>query len=335
MIRVRFEIQRFADTEYLKDNLRGFVPAPVSSEIIGQVTRGSTVLRQSHVEQMESDSKRFSVFKNGVGAYWVDEAGKIGTSVPQWEHPEIFAKKLGVIVPTTREKLDDTVINVFQTVQPQIAEAFYKAIDEACLFGINSPFSESIYSVAMASGNAVALGTNAKLDLDISDVMALVEAKGFDVNGFVSNISFKNQLRKLRDANGNQLYVQGITDKGGNLYDALYSLPIEFCRNNAWDTTKALCIGGNWEYSIVGIRAQIEYEILKEATLTSIAMSDSKPLSLAERDMVAVKATMRLGFLPIKGDAFAVLVPAGTAIPSGNSGSGTAVTSDTGSGTTP
>ncbi len=329
-----FEIQRFADTEYLKDNLRGFVPAPVSSEIIGEVTRGSTVLRQSHVEQMESDSKRFSVFKNGVGAYWVDEAGKIGTSVPQWEHPEIFAKKLGVIVPTTREKLDDTVINVFQTVQPQIAEAFYKAIDEACLFGGGgSPFNQNIYSVAMACGNAVALGTNAKLDLDISDVMALVEAKGFDVNGFVSNISFKNQLRKLRDSNGNQLYVQGITDKGGNLYDALYSLPIEFCRNNAWDATKALCIAGNWEYSIIGIRTQIEYEILKEATLTSITMSDSKPLSLAERDMVAVKATMRLGFLPIKGDAFAVLVPAGTTIPS--TGSDTTSGTTPGSGTTP
>ena len=38
-------------------------------------------------------------------------------------------------------------------------------------------------------------------------------------------------------------------------------------------------------------------------------MEDSKPLSLAENDMIAIKATMRLAYLPIKGDAFAVLKP--------------------------
>lgn len=246
---MHFELQRFADSDYLKDNLVGFVPKEISYDIIGDVTYGSTVMRLSKVEPMTSDSKRFSVFKNGVGAYWVDETERIGTSVPKWEHPEIVAKKLGVIVPTTREKLNDTVIDVFQAARPMIAEAFYKAIDQACLFGINSPFNDSIYSVAMANGMAVALGTNNKLDLDISDVMSLVETKGYDVGGFVSNIAFKNSLRKLRDANGNQLYVQGITDRQGQRYDALYSLPIEFCRNNAWDATKALCIGGNWDYS--------------------------------------------------------------------------------------
>ena len=38
-------------------------------------------------------------------------------------------------------------------------------------------------------------------------------------------------------------------------------------------------------------------------------MDDGKPLSLAENDMIAIKATMRLAYLPIKDDAFAVLKP--------------------------
>jgi len=38
-------------------------------------------------------------------------------------------------------------------------------------------------------------------------------------------------------------------------------------------------------------------------------MGDGKPLSLAENDMVAIKATMRIGFLPIKDEAFALLTP--------------------------
>ena len=318
-----FNIQRFADTDYLKDNLAGFVPQEVSWDIIGKITYGSSIMRISKVEQMTSESKKLTVYSDGVDAYWVGESSRIGTSVPKWVHPTIEAKKLGVIVPVTREKLADSVISVFRELQPMIAEAFCKKIDQACLFGIGSPFTKSIYSVAVANSMAVAVGTNAKLDLDVSDVMSLVETKGYDVNGFISNVAFKNSLRKLRDNNGNQLFVEGITDRQGQRYDSLYAQPIEFVRNGSWDATKAICIGGNWNYSVIGVRANIEYEILKEATLNSITMADGKPLSLAENDMAGIKATMRVGFLPVKEDAFALLTPASS------SGSGT------GSGTNP
>ncbi len=201
--------------------------------------------------------------------------------------------------------MNDTTINVFGEMRLAIAEAFYKAIDSACLFGTNSPFTKNIFGVANDGGNKIALETNGtgKLDLDISDVMALVEDDGLDVNGFAGHYGLKNSLRKLRDANGNALFVPGV---GQN---ELYSNPIEFVRNGGWDKKKAELIAGNWMYSLVGMRAGIEYEILKEATLQSVTMGDNKPLSLAENDMVAIKATMRLGFLPIKDKAFALLTP--------------------------
>ncbi len=49
-----------ADTQYLKDNLVGFVPSIISDEIIGMAVRGSSVLRLFKVERMESDNKTFS-----------------------------------------------------------------------------------------------------------------------------------------------------------------------------------------------------------------------------------------------------------------------------------
>lgn len=310
---MRFKIQRFADDAgYLKDNVAGFVPKIQATEIIKMVTRGSSVMRLSKVESMESDNKTFPVFVSGPGAYWTDEATRIKTDTAKWIFPQITAKKLAVAIPITREKLNDTTINVFEELKPYIADAFQKTIDMACLFGINSPFTRNIYEAALEKSLAIALGTNNKLDLDVSDVMALVEAKGFDINGFVADISFKNQLRKLRDANGNQLYFQGAATGLG--YDTLYSLPIEFSRNGAWDKTKALCIGGDFKtYSIVGIREQISYTVSTEGTFFNVTMSDGKPLSLVENDMIAIIATMRLGFLPVKEEAFAVLVPTGAA----------------------
>ena len=299
-----------ADTTFLKDNLAGFVPQEISYNIIGNTTFGSSVLRLAHTEIMKSNSKKFSVFATGASAFWVGESERITTTAPQWVFPELHAKKLAVIVPVTREKLNDSVINVFGEVQNKISEAFAAAIDSACLFGTNSPFTHSIYSAAHTNSAEIEIGTNAKLDLDISDAMAKVEAKAYEVKGFIADISFKNSLRKLRDGNGNPLYFNGALDKNGNRYDSLYSLPIEFNRNGAWDKTKALCICGDWQYAIVGIRENIEFEVLKEATLHSVTMADGKPLSLAENDMIGLKATMRLGFLPVKQDAFAMITPA-------------------------
>ena len=306
---MEFKIQRFADdVGYLKDNLQGFVPKIQATEIIKMVTRGSSIMRLSKVELMESDNKTFPVFVSGPGAYWTGETERIKTDTAKWIFPQISAKKLAVAMPVTREKLNDSTINVFEEAKPYIAEAFQKTIDKACLFGTGSPFARNIYTAAVENSMTIELGTNAKLDLDVSDVMALVEAKGYDINGFVADISFKNQLRKLRDVNGNQLYFQGAAT--GLDYDTLYSLPIEFNRNGAWDKTKALCIGGDFKnYSIVGIREQISYTISTEGTFFGVTMSDGEPLSLVENDMIAIVATMRLGFLPVKEDAFAALVP--------------------------
>ena len=291
------------DNKYLKDELKGFVPTPTAAEIIKDVVKGSSVMKLANVQPMTSESKKIPVMVSGPGAYWVGETERIKTDTAKWIFPELTAKKIGVIVPCSREKMEDTTIDVFGEIRPYIAEAFYKAIDAACLFGTNSPFAKSILSSATEAGATIVDGTNGKLDLDISDVMALVEADGHDVNGFVAGYNLKNSLRKLRDSNGNQLYVTGVDTQ------TLYSQPIEFSRNGAWDSTKARAIAADWKYAIIGIRDEITYEVLREATLHTVTLEDGSPLSLAENDMVAIKATMRIGFLPVKDKAFAVLVP--------------------------
>lgn len=289
----------------LKDQLEGFVPVEQAKEIMKDIARGSSILRLSRVESMTSETKKFPVMTSGPGAYWVGEAERIKTSEATWIFPEMTAKKLAVIVPVTKEKLKDSTINVFSELRPAIAEAFYNAIDAACLFGVGSPFAKNIFKSAVDAENFIVDGTST-LDLDVSDVMALIEDEGLDVNGFAAHYGIKNRLRKLRDSNGNQLFVPGVDQS------EFYNQPIEFSRNGAWDKTKADVIAADWTKSIVGIRDGLEYEILKEATLQGTTGSDGKPLSLAEQDLIAIKATMRIGFLPIKDDAFAILATKGT-----------------------
>lgn len=284
---------------YLKEQLSGFVPQEAASEIIKNVVRGSSVLRLSKVEPMSSDRKKFNVLVDGAGAYWVGEGERISTSGATWIHPEIQAKKLAVIIPVTKEKLGDSTVSVFNELMPDITEAFHKAIDKACIFGENSPFTTSI--IGSVDKTKMIVTDNSDIDLAMSDTMAMVEGAGYEVTGFAGHIGIKNTLRKLRDASGAPIYVDGTNQK------EIYSQPIEFVRNGAWDKSKADLIGGEWKYSIVGIRSGIEFEVLTEATLQGTLDTDGKPISLAEQDMIAIKATMRLGYLVIKDDAFAAL----------------------------
>lgn len=287
----------------LKDELKGFVPTEQEQEIIKLAVRGSSVLRLAKVEPMQTETKKVPVMTDGAGAYWVGEGRRIKTSKPTWIFPELKAKKLAVIIPMAKEKLEDATVDVFAELKETIAEAFHAAIDAAALFGINSPFEKNVFDVASDKGYLIVHGTNETFDRDVSDAMGMVENAGMDVNGNAGHYGIKNTLRQLRDKNGNMLYAAG-TDT-----QHLFDNPIEFCRNSAWDKNKAELIVGDWRKLLVGIRKDIEYEILREATLQDTLDEDGKPLSLAEQDLVAIKAVMRVGILQVMDDAFAVVVP--------------------------
>lgn len=287
---------------YLKDQLQGFVPTEQATEIIKKVARGSSVIRLSRAVPMNSEKKKIPVMVSGPGAYWVGEGKRISTSGATWIYPELVTKKLAVIVPVTKEKLEFSTIDVFSELQDSIAEAFYTAFDSAALFGYESPYSTSLMGSIRDNG-AIVEASLANFDLAASDVMAKVEAAGYDVDGFTAKIGVKNSLRKLRDASGAPIFVPG-TDQ-----NELYSQPIEFVRNGAWRDDQAEIIAGEWKYSLVGTHGDISYEILKEATLQNTLDENGKPLSLAEQDMVAIKATMLIAYLCVKPEAFAALAP--------------------------
>ena len=215
---------------YLKDELRGFVPKEQADEIIRKVARGSSVIRLSRVEPMMSDTKKIPVMTSGAGAYWVGEGQRISTSGATWIFPELHAKKLGVIIPVTKEKLSDSTIDVFAELKDSISEAFHESFDAAALFGYNSPFATNIMSAVNENG-AVIKADSENYDLAASDVMAKVEEAGYDVDGFAAKIGVKNYLRKLRDSTARRYLYQAqirtnFTDSLSNLSATVHGAAI-------------------------------------------------------------------------------------------------------------
>lgn len=289
---------------YIKDELNGFIPTEVSSDIMIGTIRGSTLMRLCNVKEMKTDRMKIPVMTGGPGSYFVGGGKRATVSKAVWIFPEVVAYPLITIIPAPKEKLEDTTIDFFESMKPAIQEAQAATIDGTGIFGINSPFETNIYDGAVSSGN-LKLRTSENLDIDVSSMMALIEERECDVDGFAARTGIKDALRTMRNKNGDPVYTAG---SDGN---ALYQVPIGYVRKAAaWDKDKADIIAGEWKYAVLGVRAEIEYEILKEATFFDVLMDDGKPLSLAENNMIAIKTTMRLGFLVTKPDAFAVLAPA-------------------------
>ena len=291
----------------LKDQLSGFVPKDKAAGIMGFVAKGSALIPMSALEPMTAPTKEFTFWANTPSAYWVGEGKRIKTSTATFLNAVMEAHKIGVIIPTTKEKLNDTIINIFEEMKKPVADAIQQKFDAAGLFGIDSPFKFNLFDNAVKNEMYVVDGTNKSLDLDVSDVMALVEDEGLEVNGFIAHTGLKNRLRKLRDADGNQLFVNGVNTK------ELYSMPVTFAKGkSSFDRAKAELFAGDWDKSKVGVYQGLEYETLKEATLQDTLWTDGKPLSLAEQDMIALKITARFAFLPVNEKAFAILATKGT-----------------------
>ena len=65
--------------------------------------------------------------------------------------------------------------------------------------------------------------------------------------------------------------------------------------NGAWDETEALMITGDFSQMVYSIRQDVTYKILTEATIVDPTTREVV-YSLAQQDMVALRAVMRLGW---------------------------------------
>ncbi|WP_462420004.1 phage major capsid protein [Salinicoccus sp. Marseille-QA3877] len=292
------------DNVLLSDAKTGVIPQEAGNLILKDVTQGSAVMQLAKGEQMTKPKKTFTYLADGIGAYWVSETERIQTSKAQYLQAEMEAKKLGVIIPLSKEFLRYTASDFFNEVKPLIAEAFYKKFDAAALFGIETPYGASGTSImqgATTEGNTIADTGN--LYEDVNGVLSLIEENEHDPNGILTTRSFRGKMRGALDTNGQPLF------DGQN---ELLGQPIAYTEGGAFDKTQAQALFGDWDYARYGILQGIEYAISEDATLTTLSADDAsgQPVSLFERDMFALRATMHVGFMNVKPDAFGALTPA-------------------------
>ena len=299
-----------ADTTYIsRDNLSGLIPEPITREIIQGAVEQSAVLRMGRrLPNMTSKTQVLNVLDVLPTAYFVNgDTGTKGLTSQAWAKKKIYAEEIAVIVPIPEAALDDADYDIWGEVRPRLQEAFGKVIDGAIVFGVNKPatWRDSILATATAAGNVVYPSDSSTVFNDImgeNGLIAKVEADGYLVNGFMGAVGVRAKLRGLVNSQGTPLYMQTLQE-GAPRY-ALDGEPITFPMNGAFDPTLATLIAGDFNQLVYAIRQDIEFKVFTEGVVQDPA-SGNILYNLMQNDMVALRATMRLGWeIPNPVNAF-------------------------------
>lgn len=283
------------------------IPQEVSNEIIKAVPESSAVMRLARrLPNMSSSQRRMPVMSALATAYFVSgDTGLKQTTEATWENKYIDAEELAVIVPIPEAVLDDSSFDIWSEVKPSLVEAFGLAIDQAVLYGTNIPASwttdlgaAGLIAVATAASHVIsAAGYTDLYEALLGEaaggadgLLMLIEADGFMATGHLGHVSFRGKLRNVRDADGNPIFLPSMQSPGQYTLDGA---PIVFPLNGAvsatyWD------IVGDWSKLVYAMRQDITYKVLTEAVIQDGA--GNIIYNLAQQDMVALRAVMRLGF---------------------------------------
>lgn len=301
MHKTKLDLQLFA-SEFNPDNVTmyekkdGTIPEKYNTLILKDVMENSKVMQLAKYEEMDGKEKKFEYFAKGPGAYWVGEGEKIKTSKAQWLNIKMVAKKLGVIIPCSREYLQYKMSDFFEVMKPKIAEAFYKKFDAAAILNVENPFLQSVDGSTEKAGNTI----NGELTYDnILALEDLLTDEDYDANAFISTKRNRSTLRNAHKIE-NGVVIESIYDRGNNTIDGM---PVADLKS----LDKGTLYAGDFDYMYYGIPFGMSYKLDESAQLSTLTNADGTPVNLFEQELVALRVTMDVGFMIVKDEAFAKL----------------------------
>ncbi|EOI00681.1 HK97 family phage major capsid protein [Enterococcus moraviensis ATCC BAA-383] len=296
---MKMDLQTFAVPKFTPDHAKlyeqmdGTIPDKYNELILKEVMENSKMMQLAKYEEMDGKEKEFQYFAEGPGAYWVGEAEKIKTSTAKWLTVKMVAKKAGVIVLASREYLQYERSTFFDEMRPKIAEAIYKKIDAATILNQENPFPQSIDQSAVAAGHVLEDDLTYDTVIELQD---LLEEEDFEPNAFISTRKNRKTLREASKVIGNQTEL--IYDRNNNTLDGLPVVDLKA-------QEKGTLYTGDFDHMFYGIPYNLSYKISEEAQLSTIVDENGDPINLFEREMMAMRVTMDIGFMLVKDGAFA------------------------------
>jgi HK97 family phage major capsid protein len=284
------------------------IPLDRSLEIFKDVATLNPVLQLARrLPNLATHQRTMPVLNALATAYFVNgDTGIKQTTDTSWAGVLLTVEELAAIVPVPQAVLDDSSYDIWAEVRPQLVEAFSVAITEALFYGTNIPASWTValgaaglFAAATAAGHVVSDANYADLyegimgqtGAGVPGLLMTLEADGFVANGHIASPLMRGRLRNVRDINGNPLFKRSMQDEARFELDGE---PIYFPTDNTINDNVSWMFSGDWTKLVYAIRQDITYKLLDQAVIQDAG--GNIVYNLAQQDMVALRAVMRLGF---------------------------------------
>lgn len=287
----------------------GLIPVAYVNDIIQESAKQSVTMRTFRTMRMPAAAVNLPVLSVLPLVSWVGEfpdatpsARKPATRA-DWTNVVLTARELAAIVVIPEATLDDATVDLWAEIRPLLGQAIGKAVDNAVLFGgtsgatVPTGWPNGILAQAVAATQTVDLSAAITAGGDFYDAAATVfekvEEDGYPVTVVLGGPLLKSKLRRERvTTEGAPMYVT----RPGSLND-LWGVDIEYVDNGAWQPADAVFIAGDRSKVIIGIRQDITFKFLDQATI-DISDTPASPslINLAQMDMVALRVVFRVAY---------------------------------------
>lgn len=269
------------------------IPEDVAAELTRGAIQASAAMTLFRRRGLSRAQQRVPVLSVLPTAYFVSgDTGLKQTTEVNWTNKYLNVEELAAIVPVPEAVIDDMDFDIWGEVRPLLEEAIGIAVDAAVFFGTNKPASwpTDVVAMAVAAGNVYARGTNnaaaGGIPQDINQLLALLEADGFDATGAIAARSMRGRLRGAVDTTGRPLSDQISPTE-------VFGIPVSYPMRGLWPTgaSAAELVVGDFNDGMFGVRRDYTWKVLDQAVIQDNV--GTIVYNLAQQDMVALRVTAR------------------------------------------
>jgi hypothetical protein len=275
------------------------MPEEVSNKFLGGLQDSSATLSMFTHIPVGRAQVRFPVLSALPVAYWVTgDTGLKQTTEVNWANKYMNIEEIAAIIPIPENVIDDADVPIWSQIMPLCEQAAGRLLDATVFFGTNAPasFPTNVVAAAAAAGNTIQIGTNAAaaggVVGDHSDMLAAIEADGYDPTRGVAARTLRGRARQARNTLGERYDEITTTSSTVTIDSVTYEFPMRGLWPTGSGAVQSIAIDDT-EF-VVGVRQDITWKLLDQAVIQD--NTGAIVYNLAQQDMVAMRLTMRVGW---------------------------------------
>ena len=273
------------------------LPSDVASEILQKTQSESAIMRLARSIELPGRGVTIPVITGDPTAEWVAETDEKPVSNGNPGTKLMSAYKIAVIETFSKEFTRD-------------AKRLYDALIQRLPAALAAVFDSTVIGATQAPGQNMDTFANCQkqsiLNANNGTYLGLVAADsdisthGGVVNGYAFGAQGRALLLTAVDSTGRPLFMSSAND---GVVDKVLGNPTYFNRNlykagtpGTSGTPSVVGVAGDWSKALYGTVAGVDIDVTDKATLTVGSGTSATQLNLWQRNMVAVKAEIEVGF---------------------------------------